>query len=543
VSAAEQGYGSGAGGGPVQHTKEIDMERPLCNYAIGVMFLAVFSGQALAVHPDPEPRPGFSSQTLSNDGITTVVVSPEGLRPLGDNQLNYVESNLFDGNGDEMVNTLPSRPGNQFNLLDGPVQITSIDSTSPADDLEMVLDGVRSAAKKDIIDSSLIDFGLDILEGEPVDRAYSGMAMLHYTGPERIRRVTPIFDAAGNKIGGNVDVHQVWWDGRIESDTAMLDPTDVQDVPWTISYTVDVLNGGADDFSPYVMYFDAPPFEGSFVSDHLHGPPHVAMDATFYPMSQGERHVIKVKHAPAKYFNLVYTWGWRVHPPRVQVMENALKVAGPMTLGQWEVSTFGSAPRASESAKLAAIAKLGELSPAKRMWQALRDARTASPNEAVALMDDALSAFEDWSDRRALPRGVNADPNADITLFYVNNVIYGNKKKFDNWRGRGSVFRATLRNGDHFVHGYVNVDFGGSRGWENQFTFGSGPGGAHTFGRLHWWVTAGGPNGGIIVPPVTSDGTPGLHKVAIQLNFDPPQRLKLYQFDPFHHDVSVYSLH
>jgi len=146
-------------------------------------------------------------------------------------------------------------------------------------------------------------------------------------------------------------------------------------------------------------------------------------------------------------------------------------------------------------------------------------------------------------DRRALPRGVTADPDADITLFYANNVIYGNKTTFDNWLGRGSVFKATLYNGDHFVHGYVNVDFGGSRGWENQFTFGSGPGSAHTFGRLHWWVTAGGPNGGIVVPPVASDGTPSLHKVNITLNFDPPERLKLYQFDPFHHDVSVYSLH
>ncbi|VAW53819.1 hypothetical protein MNBD_GAMMA07-88, partial [hydrothermal vent metagenome] len=43
------------------------------------------------------------------------------------------------------------------------------------------------------------------------------------------------------------------------------------------------------------------------------------------------------------------------------------------------------------------------------------------------------------------------------------------------------------------------------------------------------------------VDPVT--GVPGLHKVEIQYNFEPSRRLKIYQFDPLHHDVAIYSLH
>jgi hypothetical protein len=254
------------------------------------------------------------------------------------------------------------------------------------------------------------------------------------------------------------------------------------------------------------------------------------MDATFYPMNDGTRYVLKLKHAPAKYYNLTYTWGWRIHPPRVQVTENALKTAGPKTLVQWETDTFGTAPRSSEQAKLAAIAKIGELSPAKRMWQALRDARAALlPLQVVSLMTDALVSFNDWSDRTHLPRGVQADPNSDVTLFYVNNTIYGNVRTY-NFPGLGSTYKVTLLNGDHFVHGYVNVDFGGTRGWENQFMWSGGAGASHTFGRDHWWMNAGGPFGAINVPAVASDGTPGLHKVEIQINHDLPQRLKFYQF-------------
>lgn len=533
------------------------MGKTILPAVLGLLALVVTPATfARAQHPGPEPRPGLSAQattTLPDGSLLTTVLTPEGRRPVADNELPYVESNMFDSNGNEMANTLPHTPDVAFNLHDGAVQISAIPETSPADDLRNVLEGVLLAAQAGVVDQDLIQFGIDVLEGNPIDRVYSGLPMLHYTGPEKIRRVEPVFDAAGFKIGGNVDVHQVWWDGRIESDTALLDPSDVQDVPWTITYTVDVLTGGADDFSPFTMYFDDLPDPANqpnaFVDNGIHGPPHVAMDTTFFPMNVGQRFVIKVKHAPAKYFNLVYTWGWRIHPPRVQVMENALKLAGPgcfggtgpcLRLPDWENLVFSPTPRAN---KEAAIAMIGELSPAKRMWQALRDAQDAGASTVVALMEDALLSYADWQDRRALPRDVPVDPTADVTLLFVNNTIYGNARTFDNWFDRGSVFAATVLNGDHYVHGYVNVDFGGSRGWENQFQFTGGPGSAHTFGRVHWWVTAGGPNGPIGVPPVAADGTPGRHRVEITLNFDPPERLTIYQFDPLHHDVAVYSLH
>ncbi len=500
---------------------------------------------ARAQHPHPQPRPAMTMQTSSvgPDGVVTYFVIP-GTSPLpvGQNELDYVQSNIFDGNGVEMVNTLPSTPTSPFNLHDGPVQTFQIDKTSPKDDLRQVLQAIQDSAQKGFVDVQKIQFGLDILEGNPIpNKIYSGFPLLHYKGPEKVKAIVPVLDAAGNIIGGNVNVHQIWYDNHIESDTAFIDPTPIRaaNVPWTVTYTIDVLNGGADDFSPFVMYFDDP----ALSMPGMPPMPHVAMDSTFYPMGDGTRFVIKVKHAQAKYYNLTYTWGWRIHPPRVQVMENALKKVAGLTLPQWESAVFGSAPSSSDQAKQAAIAMIGELSPAKRMWQALKNAQAAAPDQVVALMQDALISFNDWSDRTHLPRGVQADSNADVTLFYVNNTMYGNVKTFDNWKGRGSTFKATIYNGDHFDHAYINVDFGGSRGWENQFQFAGGPGGSHTFGRVHWWMNTALPLNSITVPQIAADGTLGKAMVQITLNYDPPQRLKLYQFDPLHHDVAVYSLH
>ena len=112
----------------------------------------------------------------------------------------------------------------------------------------------------------------------------------------------------------------------------------------------------------------------------------------------------------------------------------------------------------------------------------------------------------------------------------------------------------TALNGDNFAHGYSTVDFGGLRGWGNQFEDSGGPGASHTFGRAQWSVIAGKRanseleaslplHGTIAVPAVNADGTPRKHVIEHILNFEPSDRLRLYQYDPLHHDVTIFSLH
>ncbi|HVS82847.1 MAG TPA: hypothetical protein VHE60_14045 [Pyrinomonadaceae bacterium] len=531
-------------------------------------------------HPHPQMRPQASTATTV--GNTTYVSTGQSLFPKGDpfkyppgtNFLPTIYTNMFDGFGKEMPNTLPSTPDVPYNLHDGEPVVSKIDPASPTDDLLDVLELVKSLPRDSVkpagpvkpplpkenkaaSDEEIrkkIQRGLDIIEGNPVpDRVYSGLPLLHYKGPEKCKKVIPIRDATGKVIGGNVNVHQVWYDIHIESDTAFLDTTEVNEVPWTITYTVDVLNRGHDDFSPFVMYYDDPALSPPGTPPL----PHIGMDQSYFNMDDGTRTVFKIKMAPGKYYSLTYTWGWRNHPPRVQVSENACKRmkdanGNNKTLVQWETDVFGENPSANESSKLKAIAKIGDLAPEKRMWSALRIARQAagvSDYGTVRIkLNEALDAYHDWRNRNQLPRGVQVDRNADVTLFYVNNTIYaeiigGGWVDFTKWTLRGTTLKITLLNGDYFEHGYQNVDFGGARGWENQFQSSVKSGGSgcwFTFGRAHWWMNL---PAMIVVPPASPYNELGLQKVQITYNYEPSRRLRFYQFDPVHHDVAVFSVH
>ena len=671
-------------------------------------------------HPCPQNRPGPSTQVT--DGNTTTVVTPEGQHPPqdpfdeppGSNFLMTKYENIRDFNGDEMPNTLPSTEDGRYNLHDGPVLTESINKNSPNDDLDKIIDKIEKIAKRHGKANGrvrrLAQRGIDILEGNPIrNRAYSGFPMLHYNGPNKVGKVKPI--CAGGPcseplspsdvvVGGNVDVEMLYWGQHIEADTAFIDPSDVQDVPWTITYKVNILRGGIEDFSPMTMHFDQNP-------DHTRGPFNASMDQTYFPMlEEGTRYTVKIKQTLGKYYNLTYTWGWRIHPPRVQVTENALKAPRGRTLPEEEILVFGENPTGSEENKLAAIAMIGDISPAKRMWNIFNslnkrhghghkgkhgkrkhgynykakhgdrehgdrehgdrkhgDRKHGKRNKLKTAAVQLRAAFLDWSDRTKLPEGVEADPNATITLLYANNTLYGSRQGLQgegsgqgpasykgicngcahDWNIRPYMYNVTLYNGDHFEHAYMNVDFGGSRGWENQFQFTDpttalavhehtdntvitgrftevdehgnvidsdslvnviddhnilldlttnpakealrldlstgdtvvtndkifpmntggteeflepsprnpdingdpqfGSGCFFTFGRNYAWPNAGGPWGGIFVPAVSDDGTLGMHKVEIEYNFEPSRRLRIYQFDPLHHDVAIYSLH
>ncbi|HKI04802.1 MAG TPA: hypothetical protein VKK31_22680 [Thermoanaerobaculia bacterium] len=561
-------------------------------------------------HPYPQPWPKPSAETTTGcpGNCKTVVVTGEGIFPPsnpfnyatfpGTNFLPTVYTNAFNSQGGEIPNTLPSTPDNPYNLHDGDPVVSRINPTSPEDDLREIFDQVLSLLagdqEKTGLDSLQKKYGdeavraglrlaNDIVEGNPVPgRVYSGLPLLHYTGPEKIRAVVPIKDGQGNVIGGNVDVHQVWFNQRIESDTAFLDASALTpDVPWTVTYTVDVLNRGRDDFSPTVMYFDAPTRK-----------PGIGMDQTFFNMEEGTRTVFRIKMAPASYLNLIYTWGWRMHPPRVQVMENAAKTinyggtvppACPgdyqgKTLPQLEQAVFclpedpgctsvrcrpgeppftpDGQPSACEKQKLYAISRIGDVAPEKKMWRAIGEARKAADRgewktvEAI-VRGRALPAYFDWLNRNQLPAGVEKDPDSDLTLLYVNNTTYGELTngawgRWDDWEQRPKKLRVTILNGDGFVHSYTIADFGGNRGWENQFKSSvkvAGSGCWFTFGRNYWWMPAGGPVNPYICVPSAGGLAPGLHKVEVDLNFDPSRRLRFYEFDPFHHDVAVYSVH
>ena len=557
--------------------------------------------------PQPLPMPSDYTVTTSPDGMTTYIQTPTGKFPSSDpfknptNLLPTIYENVKAANGVPIPNTLSSTPEHPYNLHPDPT-IEQINATSPTDDLAAIFNGWHKDSDKKSnhayqpsqFDPAGIQRALDILEGNPIpDRVYSGIPMLHYNGPNKVKKVQPVHDSNGTLIGGNVIVHQVWFDSHIESDTAFIDPSEVLDVPFTVTYVVDTLNRGHDDFSPMQMYMDDPLVLGKAV-------PLVTMDLTFFPMEDGTRTTYQMRMAPGRFFNLTYTWGWRRHPPRVQVAENALKVAMGMTLPEWESTTFGNDPRASQATKEAAIAMIGNLAPSKRMWTGLRTLLDRGFNPVV--MAEVERAFYQWQTRNQLPDGVTPDPAADVTLFYVDNTIYGQMKDYvfhhaqatlDKWTLRGTTVKIKLINGDYFPHAYIAVDFGGLRGWENTFQStipvgGDGP--WFTFGRAWWEMNTPSP---VLIPPAQAGSTPshrehrkpidhnkirkhkhlwqdeldptgekwpstfppakkrslhnddllGEHTVELTLNYEPSRRLRIYQFDPLHHEQAIWSIH
>jgi len=197
--------------------------------------------------------------------------------------------------------------------------------------------------------------------------------------------------------------------------SAEPEPVAALDETWTIRYVIDVLHAGHEDFSPFAMFFDDPADnDGQRI-------PHVAMDQTFFPMQEGKRYVFEVQMPPGRFWNLTYHWGWRVHPPRIQAAENALKMVMGKPIVDWETEVFGEDPMGSEENKLAAIDMIGDLAPAKRMWKAFKAIKAMDPeistdsdfyqrfssNASLAeLVEELEASFQDWKDRTRLPRGM-----------------------------------------------------------------------------------------------------------------------------------------
>lgn len=557
--------------------------RTVTGLSLTVLFLAMTGGDAFAqAGPGPTPPPASrmpapmlpaSAWTVLDAPSfkTTLYVTPVSQFAATDpfvnpsNLLPNVYENVKSLDGSEIPNTLPSTPTDPYHLHAAePVVEKLANSISPADDLEAVFQqwytGTQALGSyqsgnpysqanysyhqeyfNEAANQTKIQRAIDALEGNDMpDRAYSGMPILHIAGGDEVKKIEPKYDPVTNKpIGGNVTVHQVWFNQHIEEDTSFIDPTamltpEFRNVPFTITYVVDVLNRGNDDFSPLELFNSDPDLKIGPTAD---GPlPQVMMDGTFFPMLDGTRTTFVLKMPPAKFFQLIYTWGWRNHPGRIAVMENATKSADLGTGPQWQADlernvfrqknclssasnpqpdvvtmdmvdpegnplpgarcVYGPKIMSSAASKAYAISFIGDLAPAKRMWKALKTLQSSGYNQTV--MAEYERAFYQWQNRLKLPDGVKADPNADLTLVYLNNSIYGqqkgmarlsNKPILEQWTKRGTLLNVKVLNGDYFPHGYGAVNFGGLRGWENLYQSAhpiGGDGDTFTFGRAYW---------------------------------------------------------
>ncbi len=579
--------------------------RTVTGLSLTVLFLAMTGGDALAQQGGPGPAPPPASRvpapmltaaawTWFNvpEWRTTGYVTPVSTFAKTDpfinpsNLLPNVYANIKSLDGSSIPNTLPSTPGNPYNLHDGEPTVTPLsptESLSPADDLRAIYEGwytnnqvagsyqPGNPYSKDNYhyhqeyfntdaNKAAIQRGINALEGNTMtDRKYSGMPMLHIAGGDQVATVIPRIQN-GQVVGGDVTVHQVWFGQHIEESTSFIDThlmttVEARNVPWTITYVVSVLNRGNDDFSPLELFNSDPDVKiGPTAAGAL---PQVMMDGTFFPMFDRTEVTFKIKMPPAKFFQLIYTWGWRNHPGRIAVMENSGKSADPGNGKQWQADLernvfrqkvcapgfstitadmydpqgnptytipgpkpgdppvsapppckYGLPIMTNAATKAYAISFIGDLAPAKRMWTALKTLQSSGYNPTV--MAQYERAYHQWQNRLQLPDGLVADKYADMTLAYLNNSIYGqlkgmdrlaNKPILEKWHMRGTLLYVKLLNGDYFPHGYGAVNFGGLRGWENLYQSAhkiKGDGDTFTFGRVQWGLDT--INGTTVVP-------------------------------------------
>jgi len=106
-------------------------------------------------HPHPNPR--LPPSKLHQDGNKWTLITGESnfvepkvdafTLPPGTNQLPNIYTNLFDGAGKVMPNTLPSTKLDPYHLHDGAPVVTEINQTSPTDDLLTIFQTVVTESK------------------------------------------------------------------------------------------------------------------------------------------------------------------------------------------------------------------------------------------------------------------------------------------------------------------------------------------------------------------------------------------------------------
>lgn len=382
-------------------------------------------------------------------------------------------------------------------------EITQV--TSPNADMRSALRTMAHAAEardQAAMEAAAADLR-DILLGTTVGRIYDGFSMLNWNrfhptdfgvvsaehfapgvdvGEYKMKTardtgetfVSP-FDGEDRKIW-EVDINMLYYDGQIDSDTFLMrfplghHPDDVVHVNYRIFSLVQ------EDFSPTLAMLD-----------RRHGQntvnfPFKAFDSVWIGFFPGEVLNVTLKYPPVRMIRGVYTWGWRVHPPRIQFLQPVYDIVNAHT-GETELDPQGYsyAFRNREDLTLDAIS---DIAPEMKMYNVVK---------AVLLDDATPQTIENWltktdqgprgrwfdwanlvAEQRQLPdevwdrlaeeEGLEFGEFGDYNMItaFMNNEMYGAgpfKDEIKTW-DQGELFNVKLINLDDHTHYFRNVDFG-----------------------------------------------------------------------------------
>ncbi|MCH2667056.1 MAG: hypothetical protein MKZ59_03665 [Deinococcales bacterium] len=415
-------------------------------------------------------------------------------------------------------NTCPALYG-QPNLHVGNVDIELLDGATsllghrikrkrdPHRDLEIALGLLHRSARESGDYRSPIELAAreikNILLGTTEGRVYDGFGLLninpgkltsdHVADEYKTKRLTDTGETVISVIDGqrrkvwHATINMFWYGHNFDSDTYLLritaevHPYDEFRITWRVYSLVQ------EDLAPSTITNDG--FGLIF-----HG-----LDSTFTSIPSGTLSQLTINYPSVLHFRGMYTWGWGVHPPRVQFLQPIVEIDEDGTLNP---AGHSFATRMLEGLTLENIA---EESPEKKMYHVAEAAlQGASGDKIIAMMTNSnegpLGTYREWvslaSDQRQLPpeawdvlrkedglKEGNFGPY-DMVLAYMNNEIYGDTPYAQfgseglggvvrDWE-QGGLMRVKVINFDRHVHYYRNVDFGPRLTEENGGAFGNG---------------------------------------------------------------------
>lgn len=425
--------------------------------------------------------PAISAQTANDPGIVepalTATTGQEVRIPNTDQVASGTQLNL--------VNSTETDADQAMSMMGHAITQVS----SPNDDMADALQALSDAAgnSNGAAMHSAAEELMAILTGTTQGRIYDGFAMLNYNrgafapdhvpGEYKMKELqdsgltAPGIDGQPRKIW-EVTVNMLWYDGQFDSDTFLLripveaDPFDTLRVHYRI-YSLET-----EDFAPTTVLLDHR-LAGSVQF------PFKGLDSVWERVSNDTLTEITVDHPPLRMVRGIYTWGWRVHPPRIQFLQPVYEMVNAHT-GKVELEPQGRSFTFRN--RQLSIDTISDAAPEKKMYIAAQAALNGEPASVVSAMlsnpgTDPRGTWQDWADlaenQRQLPpeawdmlagEGVtpgNFGPYRFVSV-YMNGEMYGDgpdNSRIAGWQ-QGDRFQVKLINLDQYTHYFRNVDFG-----------------------------------------------------------------------------------
>lgn len=340
---------------------------------------------------------------------------------------------------------------------------------------------------------------IDILLGTTEGRIYDGFSMLNFNrwkdsritaahyppdsipGEYKMKLVTDTgetfvspFDGETRKIW-EADVSMLYYDGQIDSDTFLLRFPFAANRDDTLRIHYRIYSLVREDFSPTLVMLDRRqalntvqfPFKG--------------FDAVWEAFEKGDVLNVTVDYPPLQMVRGVYTWGWRVHPPRIQFMQPLYETFNKQTQ-QVELDS-GSKSFAFRNREDLTLDAIGSAAPEMKMYETAMAALNGASTEQIANWlglrgRGPRGTLYEWADlaleQRQLPpeawdvvvaeQGLERGSFGDLDMItvFLNNEMYGEGPKANEVVGwdQGDTFKIMLINLDDHTHYFRNVDFG-----------------------------------------------------------------------------------